>query len=157
MYSVRGFVVIISDATEDDLGEIYRIELESFDRPYPFSLLKAYLYLANVYIVAREDGQVVGYAIGIIQHRVRGHVVSIATSQNFRRKGVGTQLLRHLENSFRERGCTYSYLEVRVDNVDAIKFYNENGYLVTYTRKNYYGRGKHAFVMVKPFLNKSLE
>ncbi|MCI2414285.1 MAG: ribosomal protein S18-alanine N-acetyltransferase [Candidatus Aramenus sp.] len=150
-------MVIISDATEEDLGEIYRIELESFDNPYPLSLLKAYLYLASVYVVAKEDGQVVGYAIGIIQHRVRGHVVSIATAQGYRKKGVGSALLRSLEEAFKQRGCTYSYLEVKVDNEDAVRFYSKNGYFVTFTRKNYYGRGKHAFVMVKPFIDKNLE
>ncbi|MEM0373463.1 MAG: ribosomal-protein-alanine N-acetyltransferase RimI, partial [Sulfolobales archaeon] len=38
--------VIISRATEEDLFQIYDIERESFENPYPFSLLRAYLYIS---------------------------------------------------------------------------------------------------------------
>lgn len=150
-------MVIISDASEEDLEQIYEIEVESFDKPYPLSLLKAYLYLSNIYIVAKEDSKILGYAIGIIQFKKRGHVVSIATRKESRKKGIGTLLLSTLEKIFMNKNCTYSYLEVMVTNNDAIKFYRKMNYLVIYTKRNYYGRGRHAYIMMKSLINKSLE
>ncbi len=150
-------MVIISDASEEDLEQIYEIEVESFDKPYPMSLLKVYLYLSNVYIVARENSKILGYAIGIIQFKRRGHVVSIATRKEYRKKGIGTSLLSTLERMFINNNCTYSYLEVMVTNSEAIEFYRNMGYLIIYTKKNYYGKGKHAYIMMKSLINKKLE
>lgn len=148
-------MVIITDATEEDLGQIYEIEVESFDNPYPYSLLKAYLYLANgLYLVAKEGNKVLGYVIGIIQFKFRGHIVSIAVKKEFRSKGIGNMLIREIEKRFLLNKCFYSYLEVMVSNVSAISFYYNNNYFIMFVKKNYYGRGKHAFIMVKELLKR---
>ncbi|MEM4076664.1 MAG: GNAT family N-acetyltransferase, partial [Metallosphaera sp.] len=116
--------IIISDAWERDLEDIFKIEAESFDNPYPPGLLKAYLSLADgLYLVARLGEQIVGYCIGIVQFKTRGHVVSIATLKAARNRGIGSALLNELEERFKKLGCTYSYLEVNVNNSDAIRFY----------------------------------
>jgi len=152
-------VIIITNVDEGDLQKVYEIELESFSEPYSYSLLKAYYYLAKeLFIVAKEGNEILGYALGIIQYGYRGHVVSIAVKRDYRDKGVGSLLLKDLESKFKAFNCTYSYLEVNYKNVPAITFYNKQGYVVVKFQKNYYGRGKHAFIMVKSFLNgKSFE
>ncbi|BCS91858.1 ribosomal protein S18-alanine N-acetyltransferase [Metallosphaera javensis (ex Sakai et al. 2022)] len=148
--------IIISDAWEEDLEQIEKIERESFDNPYPFSLLKAYLQLAEgLFLVARDGDRVVGYCIGIVQLKVRGHIISIASSSEVRRTGIGSLLLQELERRFHKLGCTYSYLEVNVNNEEAIRFYYNRSYRVVRTRRNYYGRNKHGFVMVKNFKGES--
>lgn len=149
-------MVVILDATEGDLAEIYEIETQSFDQPYSLKLLKAYLFLSeNLYIVAKEHDEILGYAIGLIQGRFKGHVISIAIAKGARRKGVGSALLRELNSRFMSMGATYSYLEVEFRNIDAISFYSHNKYLISFTRRNYYGRGRHAFIMVKSLRGES--
>ncbi|MEM0016165.1 MAG: ribosomal protein S18-alanine N-acetyltransferase [Saccharolobus sp.] len=151
-------MLLISNASEEDLAAIYKIEKDSFTDPYPLSLLKAYLILSNgLYFVARDNGKVVGYVIGIIQYGYRGHVVSIAVDKNYRNHGIGSKLLSTLEDKFKEFGAKYSYLEVNVNNSSAISFYYHNNYIISYLRKNYYGKGKHAFVMIKNLYYKLLE
>lgn len=148
-------MVIITDATEKDLEQIYEIELESFDNPYPYSLLKAYLYIASgLYLVAREGDKVLGYIIGVIQFKNRGHIVSIAVKKEYRNRGIGNMLIRELERRFLLAHCVYSYLEVMTSNISAITFYYSNKYFIVFVKKNYYGKGKHAFVMVKDLLNR---
>lgn len=145
--------------SEEDLSKVYEVEVESFEDPYPYSLLKAYYYLSReLFLVAREGDQILGYALGIIQYGYRGHVVSIAVKREFREKGIGRLLLLELEKKFREYYCTHSYLEVNYKNLNAIIFYNKLGYIVVKFQKNYYGRGKHALIMAKPFIgNKGFE
>ncbi|AWR99585.1 GNAT family N-acetyltransferase [Metallosphaera hakonensis] len=144
--------IIISDAWEGDLKEIAEIENSSFDQPFPLPLLKAYLSLADgLFLVARDNDRVLGYCIGIVQFKVRGHIISIATSIHSRKRGVGSALLQELERRFMKIGCTYSYLEVNVKNLDAISFYYNRSYRIVRTRKNYYGRNKHGFIMTKSF------
>jgi len=147
-------VIIITNVSEEDLQKVYEIELESFEEPYPYSLLKAYYYLAKeLFMVARDGNEILGYALGIVQYGYRGHVVSIAVKKDYREKGIGSMLLQNLENRFKALNCTHSYLEVNYKNIPAIKFYNKQGYVVVKFQKNYYGRGKHAFIMAKSFLN----
>ncbi|BBG24629.1 GNAT family N-acetyltransferase [Sulfuracidifex tepidarius] len=143
-------MVVILDATEGDLAKIYEIEVQSFDQPYSLKLLKAYLFLSEgLYIVAKEHDEILGYAIGLIQNRFKGHVISIATARGARRKGIGSALLQELNSRFVSMGSTYSYLEVEVKNRDAISFYSHNKYHISYTRRNYYGKNRHAFIMIK--------
>nr|WP_155864393.1 N-acetyltransferase [Acidianus infernus] len=141
------------------MQQIYEIEVESFDNPYPYSLLKAYLYIADgLYLVVKEDGKILGYVIGIIQFKIRGHIVSIAVRKSYRNKGIGKLLINEIERRFKLGHCKYSYLEVMTTNKDAFYFYVHNGYFPLFVRKNYYGRGKHAFVMVKDlYSRKGLE
>ncbi|QGA55092.1 ribosomal-protein-alanine N-acetyltransferase [Sulfolobus sp. E5-1-F] len=151
-------MVIITDATEADLGQIFQIEKESFEDPYPYSLLRAYLFIATkLYLVAKEREKIIGYIIGVIQYGYRGHIISIAVRPAYRKKGVGTKLLNEIEERFKQNGVKYSYLEVNINNLSAISFYRENGYLVAYIRRNYYGKGKHAFVMMKNLYYKFLD
>lgn len=152
-------MIIITNVTEEDLPKVYEIELESFEEPYSYPLLKAYYHLAKeLFIVAKEGNEVLGYALGIVQYGYRGHVISIAVRKEYRERGVGSLLLKDLENRFKLFNCTHSYLEVNYKNIPAIKFYNKQGYVVIKFQKNYYGRGKHAFIMAKSFLNgKSFE
>ncbi|BFH72482.1 ribosomal protein S18-alanine N-acetyltransferase [Sulfurisphaera javensis] len=146
-------MVIITNVTEADLPKVYEVEVESFEDPYPYSLLKAYYYLSReLFLVAKEGERVLGYSLGIIQFGYRGHVVSIAVKTEFRERGIGKLLLMELERKFREYKCTYSYLEVNYKNIAAIQFYNKLGYKVVKLQKNYYGKGKHAFIMVKSFI-----
>ncbi|MEM0174205.1 MAG: GNAT family N-acetyltransferase, partial [Sulfolobaceae archaeon] len=123
--------VIISRATEEDLFQIYDIERESFENPYPFSLLRAYLYISgNLYLVAKEQDLVLGYIIGVIQFNIRGHIVSIAVRREWRNKGIGSMLVSELERRFKDFNCRYSYLEVAINNTPAINFYRKMGYII---------------------------
>ncbi|BAB67176.1 ribosomal protein S18-alanine N-acetyltransferase [Sulfurisphaera tokodaii] len=145
-------MIIITNVDENDLPKVYEVEVESFEDPYPYSLLKAYYYLSReLFLVAKQGDDIVGYSLGIIQFGYRGHVVSIAVKKDYREKGIGSLLLKELEKRFKEYKCTHSYLEVNFKNKTAIEFYHKLGYIIVKLQKNYYGRGKHAFIMVKSF------
>ncbi|BBD73967.1 ribosomal-protein-alanine N-acetyltransferase RimI [Sulfodiicoccus acidiphilus] len=142
-------MVIIDNASLSDLEEVYEVERRSFEDPYPLALLKAYLFISgNLFVVAR-DGKVVGYAVGVMQGRWRGHVISLAVEPEFRGAGLGKSLLGELHRRFGRLGCTYSFLEVGVSNEIALGLYRSLGYYVVGLKVGYYGRGKHAFIMVK--------
>ena len=69
----------------------------------------------------------------------KNHITSFAVYTNFRRQGVGSQLInRFLQLSRLE--WKKSSLYVHVDNVDAIQFYKKAGFQITCTVKQYYPR-----------------
>ncbi len=142
--------VIIRTATYRDLDNIYRIEVESFKIPYPRKYLAVLLALSgDLFIVAENNSKVIGYAVGVLRYGNVGHVISIAVSKEWRRKGVGTKLMLELERRFKERSMSTAMLEVRVSNKAAIKLYEKLGYKIADRIRRYYPDGEDAYLMLK--------
>jgi len=66
------------------------------------------------------------------QKKAKCRLYLIAVSQNYKGKGIGKQLINHLENDIRKNGLNLYGLSVRKDNKGAIGFYNQNGYKVEF-------------------------
>ncbi len=82
-------------------------------------------------------------------HKV-GHVISIAVLQEYRKKGIGTALLKEAISKMKSLYNTEAvYLEVRVTNYDAISLYKKMGFEEVRIIKEYYRDGEDAYVMVK--------
>ncbi|MCE4615074.1 MAG: ribosomal protein S18-alanine N-acetyltransferase [Desulfurococcales archaeon] len=140
----------IRRATNKDLPEIYRIELEVFgdDAWHPIAL-GFFLHLDTARFLVYDASEIIGYAIGIVEKGGFGHVLNIAVRKDYRRKRVGALLLSRLEAELKSLGAITFYLEVRADNYNAIRFYKENIYKINGVKKKYYRDGMDALVMVK--------
>jgi ribosomal-protein-alanine N-acetyltransferase len=67
-----------------------------------------------------------------------GHILNLAVHPDFRRRGIATKLFEDVLNELKEINCRYLYLEVRVSNLEARKFYEHLGFRVMGIRKDYY-------------------
>jgi ribosomal-protein-alanine N-acetyltransferase len=80
------------------------------------------------------------------------HIATIATHPDFRKQGVGEDLLAHTLQFARDEGAITSFLEVRESNDVALKMYQKFGYVETGHRENYYAdNGEDAILMTKTF------
>jgi ribosomal-protein-alanine N-acetyltransferase len=70
----------------------------------------------------------------------------------FQRQGIGQNLLNEMERIAIERGCTFAYLEVRMNNKAAINMYRNAGYSILHVSQRYYIDGDDAYVMHKELL-----
>ena len=88
----------------------------------------------------------VGYAIGSL---VAGEleVRSIAVDPAAQRRGAGRSLLAALLDLARTRGALDAHLEVRVDNVAAVRLYARAGFVESGRRARYYADGTDALRM----------
>lgn len=66
------------------------------------------------------------------------YINNVAVAADFRRKGIGRELISALEQRSRARGCTEITLEVRSKNAAAKTLYENCGYRKCGERKNYY-------------------
>ncbi len=133
----------------DDLDKVVEIERRVFPNPWPRYFFEKDLESGNtVAFVIEDGGAVVGYALGSCIH-VELHITNIAVAKEIQGKGLGSKMLAELEKVAKERGCGFSYLEVRTTNIEAIGMYRNRGYDVLYTRKRYYLDGSDAYVMHK--------
>jgi len=113
----------------------------------------------NTFIVAEIGGEVVSYIMCRIEYGLsvirrfglarKGHIISIATMEAHRGKGVGTNLMQRAMDEMRKGGCKEVFLEVRVTNEDAVRLYRNLGFQVTGTMQSYYKDGESAYLMAQ--------
>jgi ribosomal-protein-alanine N-acetyltransferase len=115
------------------------IEREIFPSPWSVTLYISELTqtASRTYIVARSDGEVVGYA-GLMLQVGEGHITTIGVAPGWQRRGIGRLLLLRLARNAIERGADDLTLEVRVTNSGAQALYYEFGFAPAGIRKNYY-------------------
>lgn len=128
------------------------IEEECF-RAEKFSenTLMAFLMRDDAFaLLAEEQGDVIGAALCLCSDsRREGRIASMAVLHDERGRGVGTLLLRSAEEAFEDRGAMTFELEVDVGNGPAISLYQKHGYTLMAMIRDYYGSGRHAYVMEK--------
>ena len=140
-------------ATLDDFEAVQKIENECFKEPYSTEDLH-YEFEGNPVnkiIVAENDGVVVGFIDFLITFN-SSTIMQVAVTKEFRGKGIATQLLSEMENSFPKEidDIVESItLEVRESNKAAQKLYLKNGYKIVVVKSHYYKDGENAVYMIK--------
>ena len=129
---------IITEAREELLPQIQRIEQQSFSVPWTEQMLRMQLQPdSHVFLTAEAEGGVVGY-IGMMYVLDEGYISNVAVHPDFRRRGVADALLDALEARARALLLSFLTLEVRQSNAPAVALYEKHGYRVAGRRKNYY-------------------
>ena len=101
------------------------------------------------YFVALLDGGVIGYC-GYWEIVGEGHITNVAVHPGYQKHGVGSGLMGKLINYAFKSGIRSFTLEVREDNIPAVRLYNKFGFVSMGIRKNYYQKEKkHALIMWK--------
>ena len=81
----------------------------------------------DLFLVAEEDGQMVGTVIGGFDGR-RGMVYHLAVAEAWRGRGLGQALMAELEARLKAKGCRKYYLLVTAENRRVINFYQRLGW-----------------------------
>ena len=103
----------------------------------------------SLWIVAVDDGKVVGY-IGSQSVLGQADIMNLAVNADYRRKGIGRELVLALVKELSKKDVTIALLEVRVSNTPAITLYESMGFCKVGCRRNYYFNPKEdAYIMRK--------
>lgn len=142
----------IHPMTKADTDGIEEIEKESFSVPWTREGIESELHNETArFFVAEYMGKTAGY-LGMHIVLDECYIANIAVKENFRRKGIGNELLKHGEEKAKEENCSFISLEVRVSNEKAIALYKKRGYNVVGERKNFYSEPtENALIMTKKF------
>jgi len=124
-----------------------------------FFFLDLYRRFPLTFLVAEENGEVVGYIMcrvetglpnfglfGIIK---KGHVVSIAVMPEHRGKGIGYTLMKEAMKNMEKYNAKECFLEVRVSNQPAINLYKKLGFQIVKVITHYYMDGEDAYLMAR--------
>ena len=122
----------------DHLDRICRIERDSFSNPWPRESFLGDLRSSHARCRVALDGEtVVGYSIGwFVLDEL--HVLNLAVDSRYRRRGIGSGLLRDLLAEAKRRSCRFAVLEMRSSNRQACGLYQAFGFKPVAMRKKYY-------------------
>jgi ribosomal protein S18 acetylase RimI-like enzyme len=140
-----------------DFDRLHAIDQECFPPGIAYSRreLSYYMKLRGAFTIVADDekGAIAGFIVAQKHQRGMGHVVTIDTLKPHRRSGLGTMLMNEVESRLKAAGCDAMFLEAAVDNLPAIKFYEQRGYVVVKTLPSYYPNNLDGLLLVKRFQN----
>lgn len=156
MTELQGFVV--RRAEPSDIPQIMQINLQTLPENYPeYFFREIYDRYSKAFYVAEVEKEVVGYIMcrmegGISHYGLkwvrRGHIVSISVLPEYRRKGLATKLIKEsMQALITEYNAKEVILEVRVNNIAAIKLYENLDFNRVRVLKRYYRNGEDAQLM----------
>ena len=93
----------------------------------PEEIQKKIAHGPDLFLVAEENGQIVGTVIGGFDGR-RGLIYHLAVDASFRGQGIGSRLMDEIESRLRAKGCIRCYLLVVTDNDEAMRYYEKRGW-----------------------------
>lgn len=139
--------MIVRNVGPDDIYTVIDLEYQNFDYPYPPEVINfLYEFYRDTFLVAEKDKDVIGFVIGIVQKK-EGHVLVIAIRDDYKKRGVGTFLMKKLIDVYKKKGITQLKLEVRASNVAALSMYRNLGFKITNRLKHYYENGEDGFLL----------
>jgi [ribosomal protein S18]-alanine N-acetyltransferase len=131
----------------EDFQEIVEVEKEAFSEHDSLVYMNFYEMVGDGFLVAEQDGKVVGYVVGYRSAENEGHIFSVGVREEYRGRGIGTELIHMICGIFVANGLKYARLEVRNSNKKAQKLYRSIGFVPCWTEKKYYTDGEDGMVM----------
>ncbi len=135
----------------EDLEQVVAIDQMSFSLPWPAHSFRYELFendVARLWVAeadlssteaisARKTSTVVGMIV-VWLILDEAHIATIAVHPNYRRLGIGRQIILTALRECRTQGAASATLEVRENNPNAIDMYRKLGFEIVGRRKRYY-------------------
>jgi ribosomal-protein-alanine N-acetyltransferase len=147
--------------TIKDLDQVITINKKCLPENYPSGFfIDIYERFPKSFLVSEivKSKEVIGYIMGRIERGLsnygfrltkKGHIVSVAVLHEYRKNGVGYDLVSKSLEAMRDYGAAEIVLEVRESNIAAIALYKKLAFENSKTLKGYYSDGEDAYLMSK--------
>ncbi|MGV9204270.1 MAG: GNAT family N-acetyltransferase [Promethearchaeia archaeon] len=148
--------------TIDDLEGVIEVNEQELPEDYPYFFYKSILEkYSDAFLVAcpKDDLEnIMGYVMWRVERAPsvsslrlikKGHLVSIAVLEKYRRQGIASSLLAKSMPAISKFNIKEFVLEVRISNYEAINLYEKFKYRTAKVKENYYRDGEDAYFMVR--------
>ncbi len=142
--------MIIRKFVPTDLKRVFEIENMSFNQSYGINMFQQLYEMGIGFLVAEDEGYVIGYVMFWVKYENQGHIISIAVDKNHRRRGAGTHLLVKAIAILSLLNLDTIFLEVNENNKGAVDFYKNFNFKIDRTVPGYYENGDGAIIMYLP-------
>jgi ribosomal-protein-alanine N-acetyltransferase len=160
-----GQVFTIRQYRKSDFSRLWEIDQRCFPKGISYSQAELLFYmrrpraftlvaeLTNQERSSEGDSGVIGFIVA--EAGRAAHIITIDVLVEFRRSGLGSQLMAAAEDRLRREGCHSVILETAVDNASALAFYKRHQYFLVNTIPQYYATGVDALVLKKDLLTEA--
>lgn len=143
----------IVDANLGHAGDIAVLEKLCFSAPWSEKAITETMQGDSVFLVAEEEGKVVGY-IGSYYCHPEGYITNVAVAPEMRRHGIGRALIKELIARGRELSLSFWTLEVRESNTGAIALYSSLGFEKVGRRPRFYRDPEEAAELMTYYIDR---
>ena len=120
--------VLKVDFGEENLGELIDQEFNKYARKYNIRV-----DYNDFCFVAKDDDKVIGILVGHSYYN-EVHITDLIVIEEYRSKGVGTELIRRVEQEF--TGRNFENINLTTFAFQAPEFYVKMGFEIEYVRKS---------------------
>lgn len=149
----------IRGAKKEDIREIaklmhqYDVYENNLDKRIEISSVKSYekeisefsKNKSTIFLVGEENGEIVGFINFAIDRRGKmkiGVLQDIFVKENFRRRKIGEKLVDYVLTKMKKEKCQFVKSAVRVKNKKAQKFWERQGFKISYKQTEFGMRKK---------------
>ena len=141
---------------ECDIQKVEILEKQLFGDAWSKESIKDSLHLeCGECVVAEEDGEISGYYI-LYKMGTEAEIIRIGVERAFWSQGIGTLLIRKMEQQCRQNQIHRIILDVRESNARARAFYKQHHFTEDGTRKDFYTAPREHAVLMSSMLAVSL-
>ena len=142
-------MIEIKKMTEAHVTQIAQIEKLCFSDPWSEKSVASELNnRLSLWLVALDGDTVAGY-VGSQSVLDEADMMNIAVHPDYRRQGIGRNLVLALADALKEKGIRGLMLEVRASNAPAIALYEQLGFRQVGMRPNYYRNPKENALILR--------
>jgi ribosomal-protein-alanine N-acetyltransferase len=149
-------MILIRTMRSSDLAWAADIESRVFARPWSEADFEKDLENERkLLLVALSDCRPIGYA-QCVRAADEADIARVCVEEEFRKKGIATQLLTELFRLCEEEGVVKFFLEVRESNAAARALYDRLGFVQTGVRRSYYEEPEEDAILMARLPEKKL-
>ena len=129
---------------------VIKLAAETLTEQYNPSLFN-YFYetFPEGFWIAEKIHKIVGFIVGGKTIEDTSRILMLAVSKKNRKLGVGSALLKNFLREMSIQNIKHVELEVRIENEQALKFYNNHGFKIEEKISRFYQNGGDAYLMKK--------
>jgi ribosomal-protein-alanine N-acetyltransferase len=102
------------------------------------------------FFVAEEEGKIVGFSrVHVYRWNKSAYVINLLVDAGHRRRGIGSLLLKTMEEFARENGARVIMFDTAIDNIPALNLYFKNGFKICGYNEKLYDDAKTALYLAK--------
>lgn len=144
--------ILYRNVLEDDAFEVLRVDTSHYnknsDEPLSIYFIRDCCRMFNsTFFVALIEGKIVGFCIGLSSKSEEyGWISALTILDIHRKKGIATNLIKSVLDSFRNLNCNRVGLTAIPDS-EAYKLYKKINFKEIKLVQNYYGEKEHRLLM----------
>ena len=139
----------IEKMSDAHVAQVAALEKCCFSDPWSENSIRTELSNPlSLWLVALDGATVAGY-IGSQSVEGEADMMNVAVHPDYRRQGIGRELVTGLVSALKEKGVYSLALEVRASNAPAIALYEQMGFAQVGLRPNYYRNPKENALILR--------